>query len=94
MNLVALQVKENRSKLKMTVLHRPGGKWAPIEVGRLANGLVTEVSGHPKHSEYLVLFGHHTKEQTLVALMGGMAYTATLVTGVDSEHLPYVPGFA
>lgn len=93
MDLLAMQVVENRRKLKMTVLHREGGVWHQMEVGRLVNGLMTEASQHPKHLEHLVLFGHYTKEQTLEALLGGQAYTAVQVTGTDSKDLPFVPGF-
>jgi hypothetical protein len=93
MDLLAMQVAENRRKLKMTVLHREGGVWHQIEVGRLVNGLMTEVSQLPKHPEHLVLFGHYTKEETLKALLGGQAYTALQITGVDSKELPFVPGF-
>lgn len=93
MDLMAMQIAENRSKLKTTVLHRQGGVWHQVEVGRLVSGLMTEVSQHPKHPEHLVLFGHYTKEETLRALLGGQAYTALQVTGTDSKELPFVPGF-
>lgn len=94
MNLVAMQVAENRRNLKMTVLRREGGTWHQSEVGKFTNGLMTEVSGHPQHPEYLVLFGHHTKAATLKALGGGQAYTATEIVGTDNKELPFVPGFA
>jgi hypothetical protein len=93
MNLMEMQIEENRRKLKTTVLYREGGTWDRIEVGRLVNGLKTEVSQHQKHPAYLVLFGHYTKEQTLQALLGGQAYTAIQVIGADSKELPFVPGF-
>ncbi len=89
MDLFAMQVGENRRKLKMTVLHRKGGAWHESEVGKLVNGLMTEASQHPQHPEYVVLFGHHTKEATLKALGGGQAYTATEVVGTDSKELPF-----
>lgn len=93
MNLIATQIEENRKNLKMTVLYRKGGIWHQLEVARFVNGLMTEVSEHPKHPEYLVLFGHHTKEKTLKALLGGIAYTATQIVGTNSKELPFVPGF-
>jgi len=94
MDLLAMQVVENRRNLKMTVLHRAGGVWHHVEVGRLVNGLMTEVSQLQKYPEHLVLFGHYTKEETLKALLGGQAYTAVQVIGTDSKELPFVPGFA
>ncbi len=93
MNLVAMQVTENQRNLKMTVLYRQGGVWHPSEISQLMRGLKTETSRSPKHPEYLVLFGHYTKEETLKALLGGQAYTAVPIVGVDSEKLPFVPGF-
>lgn len=93
MNPALAQVKKDRRAVKMTVLHRERHPWFQSEIGRLVNGLQTEVSGHLKHPEYLVVFGHFTKEQTLEALMGGWAYTATPITGFDSPSLPFLPGF-
>lgn len=94
MNLVAMQMVGSRRTLKMTVLHRPGGAWDQLEVGRLVNGLKTEVCRHPLHPEHLVLFGHYTKEATLKAMWGGVAYTARQIIGTDHKDLPFVPGFA
>lgn len=91
MDLFAMQLADNRRNLKTTVLHRPGGQWLGVEISRLVGGLNTEVSQHPQHPEYVIIFGHFTKEQTLRAIRGGIAYTATAVTGVD--ELPYLPGF-
>jgi hypothetical protein len=94
MNLVAIQIAENRRNLKMTVLRREGGTWHRSEVGKLVNSLKTEVSEHLRHPEYLVLFGHHTKDATLKALGGGQTYTATEIVGTDNKGLPFVPEFA
>jgi hypothetical protein len=91
MDLVGMQVRENMRNLKLTVLHRPGGIWSNVDVSRLANGLMTEVYNHPKHPEHLILFGHYSKEQTLEALLGGMAYTATQLVGLNNEALPFKP---
>lgn len=82
MNLVAMGMIENHKKMKVTILHRPGGVWHNSEVGRLVEGLTTEASGHPQRPEYLMLFGHYTKEQTLRAIGGGVAYTVKPITGV------------
>lgn len=85
-------IREQRIRtIKMTVLHRPGGQWWTEEVARLTNGLMTEVSSHPRHPEDLILLGHYTKEQTLRAIGGGVAYTATPMTG--TKELPFMPGF-
>lgn len=94
MNLVAMQVAKYRRNLKMTVLRRKGGSWHRFEVNNLVNGLMTDVSENPQHPEYLVLLGHRTKEETLKALGGGQAYTATEIIGTDNKDLPFVPGFA
>ena len=50
-----MQIEKNRHELKMTVLHRKGRTWHQTEVGKFATNLMTEVSQHPKHPEYLVL---------------------------------------
>lgn len=92
-DFTGMQMEDNRRKLKTTVLHRPGGVWHRSEVSKLGGGLKTEVSEHPEYPEYLVIFGHFTKEQTLQAIGGGIAYTAIQVTGMDSENLPFSPGF-
>ena len=93
MNLIAMQVAENRRNLKMTLLRREGGVWHRSEVEKLVNGLMTEVSEHPQHPEYLILFGHHTKEVTLNALGGAQAYIVIQIVGTDCKELPFVPGF-
>jgi len=91
MDLLAMDLLEKRKKLKVTILHREGGTWHPSEVSRLVNGLMTEVSQQRDCPEYLLLFGHYTKEQTLEALLGGQAYTVSQVTGIDSKELPFRP---
>lgn len=94
MNPAVLQLKENRNKLKMTVLYRQGGTWNQSEIEKLVNGLTTEVSQHFQHPEYLILFGQHTKEMTLEVLGGGKAYTAFPAIGMDNEKLPFTPRFS
>lgn len=93
MDLVGMDLAEKRRQLKTTVLHRPGGIWHREEVGRLVCGLTTEASQRPSYPEYVILFGHHTKAETLKALGGGLAYTATMVTGIQSPDLPFSPPF-
>ncbi len=92
-DLNLMQIEENRRRLKTTVLYRQNGNWHPLEVGLLTTNLDTEVSCHPKYPEYLILFGHYTKQQTLGALRGCQAYIATQVTGMESDKLPFNPGF-
>jgi hypothetical protein len=94
MNLVAMGIAESRRETKMTILHRPDGVWHVSEVGRLINCLTIAASEHPQYPEYLIVFGHYTKEETLQALGGGVAYTATQITGMDHRDLPFVPNFA
>jgi hypothetical protein len=94
MDLVGMQVEKNRREMKMTVLYRSSGKWHLSEVSKLVNGLMTEISQHPQYTEYLIVYGHYTKEQTLKVLGGGVAYTATQVIGIQDDKLPFVPGFA
>jgi len=77
------------SKMKLTVLHRSGGVWDKREVGLLVNGLRTEASQLQKFPEYIVLFGHFTKEETLKATRGGQDYTATQITGGRNKDLPF-----
>lgn len=93
MNLLALDRESRMKNLKMTILFRSGGTWNKLEVGRLINGLMTETSQHPQHPEHMILFGHHTKEETLKALLGGPAYTAEQVTGLHDPKLPFTPSF-
>ena len=93
MNLIAMDIADRRRKLQTTVLHRPGGAWQQWEIGRFVSDLKTEATQHLLHPEYVILFGHHTKERTLLAHGGGIAYTATQVIGIDSPKLPFVPGF-
>ena len=90
---MAMQIAENRRTIKMTVLHRKGGTWHRTEIDKLVGGLHTEASQQQSRPEHLVLFGHHTKEQTLKALGGGQAYTAVQIVGIDNKQLPFVPGF-
>lgn len=90
MDLLAMEMRDNRKKMKVTVLYRPGGVWHPDEVSLLCGGLMAEVSQRDSHPEHLVIFGYHTKERTLEALLGGgMAYTATQVTGIDDARVPF-----
>ena len=93
MNLTVFKIQEGLRALKVTVLHRQGGRWYSAEISLLCHGLMTEVSSHPSFPGYLVLFGHHTKEETLAAIMGGQAYTATPLIGVEDRRLPFRPGF-
>jgi len=88
--LQAQRIAETRRNMKVTVLHRPNGIWHQQEVNRLCNGLMTEVSQKASHPEHLVLFGHFTKQQTLDVLIGGMAYTATQITGINDSRVPFV----
>ena len=93
MDLVGMKVEDNRRRVKMTVLRRNGGKWHLLEVNRLVVGLKTEASQHPQYSEYVVLFGHFSKEQALKALLGGEAFIATQVIGIQTKDLPFNPGW-
>lgn len=93
MNLVDMDRLERLRTLKFTVLHRPGGSWDIIEVGRLVNRLRTEASQHPQFPEHIILIGDFAKERTLEALMGDGAYTAVSATGLDDPALPWKPSF-
>ncbi|MBP9757246.1 MAG: hypothetical protein KBD06_01465 [Candidatus Pacebacteria bacterium] len=91
MDLVGMDVRDKLRRLKLTVLYRPGGTWLAVEVGRIVNGLMTEASQHPKFPEHVILLGEFTKEATLNAILGGIAYTATTLTGIDHKDLPFRP---
>jgi hypothetical protein len=93
MDLLAMKIAEDRRRLEMTVLHRPAGTWSTEEVMRLVNGLRVTASAWPKKPEFVVLYGHHTKDETLQVLGGGIEYTALQVTGADSKDLPFIPSF-
>ena len=83
-NMMAQDKIDSQSKIQFTILKRQGGVWHNTEVSRLVNGLRTEAYQHPKHPEYMYLYGHYTKAQTLEAMMGGSAYAAEQVTGVGN----------
>ncbi len=93
MNLLALDMQKKQGEMKITILYRQGGEWHPIEVSRLVSGLNTPCCEHPRHKEYLLLSGHYTKEKTLEVLLGGVAYTASQVTGLRNPQLPFTPVF-
>lgn len=82
MDFKAIRMIESQKKMQVTILHRAGGVWHSTEVNRLVNDLMTEASQLPQHPEYLMLFGHYTKEETLRVIGGGVAYTAKPITGV------------
>ena len=77
----------------MTMLRREGGIWLRSEIDRFASDLRVEVSVHPQHPEYIILFGHHTKDDTLKALGGGLTYTVTQIVGRKNKCLPFDPAF-
>jgi len=79
-----------RKSLKMTLLHRSGGTWSSIDYERLKN-LALQIQMHPGFPEHVILYGHHTKAEILAALWGGLAFTATQITGYDDERLPWKP---
>jgi len=91
MDIMGMQIAKKRSTTESTVLYRSGGVWRPLEVDRLVNGLMTEVSQHPQYPEYLILCRHFTKAQALEAIGGCQAFIAEQMTGVDG--LPFTPGW-
>ncbi len=88
-SLSVLHMEETAKNMKLTVLCRPNGVWHRPEVSRIINGLMTEASEHQQHPEYVILFGHYTKEKVLEALGGGVLFTVTQVTGSNSTELPF-----
>jgi hypothetical protein len=92
-DLVGMSVREKRKEQAITVLFREGGVWHGSEVGKLVEGLRTFASQHPQHPEYVLLAGEYSKEVTLAAIGGGVAYTAEVVMGMDNEALPFTPQF-
>jgi len=93
MDLIGKEITKRNLELKMTILYRPNGIWHPSETTKLVNNFMTALSEHPQHPEYLVIYGHYTKEETLNAIGGGVAYTATQITGLQNEELPFKPRF-
>jgi hypothetical protein len=83
-------IQERRNSLKTTLLKRENGTWPQVEISRMVHNLTTEVASHPQFSEYLIIFGHFTKEEVLKAIWGGLAFTATKMTGLT--NLPFNPG--
>jgi len=79
--------------LTVTVLRRHNGTWARYEVDRFTRGLQTDVCEDLDFPEYLLLFGHFTKAETIQVIREGNDYTATQVTGSDSCDLPFKPRF-
>lgn len=91
MDLFAMQVAENHHSLRTTLLCRRHGEWHRSEIDALAIGLTTEVVQKPGYPEYLILFKHFTKEETLKALGGGQSYIVNQIVGI--KGLPFDPGF-
>lgn len=96
--LASQEILSKRRGLKTTVLHRPGGTWDIYEVQKLVGELFTEAYQHPRFPEYVILFGHHTKERALDAVYPAHRsapktiendFTATQVMGL--EDLPFRP---
>ena len=84
---------ESQRKLKMTILRRKDGEWHQSEIEKLTCGLVTRVSRHPRHPQFLVLFGHHEKGATLEMIGSSHTYTVIEIIGTYSDELPFVPEF-
>ncbi len=92
-DILGMEIKNWRDSQKVTVLYRKSGTWSPVEVSRLVNALGTVASGLSSFPEYVLLMGDFTKEDTLRALGGGIAYTAKTVIGMDNLELPFKPRF-
>lgn len=91
MDLLGMHRENYLRTVNLTILHRPGHGWSNVELSRLVNGLNTLAHGHPSMPEYVILEGHFTKEQSLAAILGGIAFTVTRVRGIESKELPFVP---
>ena len=74
---------------KLTVLYREGGTWCSSEINKLCVSLFTEVVSRQNFPEYLVLFGHYTRERVLCVLGGGWAFTANQIVGLNNKELPF-----
>lgn len=91
MNLLVDQKNNYIRNVELTVLCRKGGTWSAFEVTKLTEGLGTEAYENPEHPECVILLGSYTKEQTLRAIGGGLAYAAEVFTGALNPALPFAP---
>lgn len=89
--IMSEDIKEKRANTKFTLCHRPGGTWGAAEVSRLVTNLkpMTEAVQLPSNPEYLVLYGHYTKDQMKHAGGAGLAWTVEQCMGI--EKLPFNP---
>ncbi len=94
MNVIRAMNQDYRRHVKITILQRAGGTWDQSEIDKLVNSLRTDLSCHPKHPEFLVIFGHHSIETMIQLLDGGSPFTITQITGIYNKELPFVPSFA
>jgi len=72
-------------------LHRPGGGWTSAEIDLLVNRVMTMVSFSKDYPEYLILYGHHTKEKIKEVLASGQEHTVVQEVGIN--NLPFTPSF-
>ncbi len=99
---VLFNERERTISQKMTVLHRHGGCWLPLEVQKIGeyiggSGRADKVVEYRRthHPGYLVVLGHITKDEIRIALHGlaSADFNVVPVTGTEDRSLPFDPGF-
>ncbi|OGD67490.1 hypothetical protein A2442_03230 [Candidatus Campbellbacteria bacterium RIFOXYC2_FULL_35_25] len=90
MNPIDERSKDSFKKMKMTLLHRPGGLWQNREIVCLSEKLQNAICRHLEFPEYVVISGHHQEEEVR-SICFGSAYTITQVEGADDKRLPFRP---
>lgn len=90
-DLVGMALRDKRAKQKVTKLQRAAG-WTRELTGQLACSLMTEGSSLPAQPEIFLLYGEYEKSR-LVGLIGSDDFTLEIITGLDSEQMPWRTGW-
>lgn len=82
-----------RKKAKFTVLRKVRGVWAIAEEKRLCNTLRSRLQARKNHSEYLLIFGAHSRKDILAALSCKDTEDLLVeeIVGFDNPKLPWNP---
>jgi hypothetical protein len=92
-DLVGLSVREQRGKMKVTLLTRTleHAKWTN-EGSTLMNGLkpMCVINTHPQHPTIMMLLGTWPEDEIRM-LLPGIKFTVKVVQGYDNPELPWSP---
>jgi len=90
MDLVGMEARDRRAKMKLTVLEQQTS-WSNDEVSKLVSLPPDHtVGGHPQHPGTLVILGEHTRA-TIEGVITDQSFSHKIVTGYDNPELPFKP---